>query len=71
MGMFYVADLLGGARNLLLGNIIKNQFLVVRDWPFGAALSVTLIALMGLLLWLYARANARIHRRGGIHDSTP
>lgn len=36
MGMFYVADLLGGARNLLLGNLIKNQFLVIRDWPLEA-----------------------------------
>ena len=69
MGMFYVADLLGGAKNLLLGNIIKNQFLVVRDWPFGAALSVTLIVLMGLLLWLYMQANRRINRRGGLDDN--
>ncbi len=69
MGMFYVADLLGGAKNLLLGNIIKNQFLVVRDWPFGSALSLTLVLLMGLLLWLYARANRHINRRGGLDDS--
>ena len=69
MGMFYVSDLLGGAKNLLLGNIIKNQFLTVRDWPFGAALSITLIVLMGLLLWLYALANRRINRRGGLNDN--
>ncbi|MBF0256382.1 MAG: spermidine/putrescine ABC transporter permease PotB [Gammaproteobacteria bacterium] len=68
MGMFYVADLLGGAKNLLLGNVIKNQFLLVRDWPFGAALSVTLILLMAGLLLLYAWSNRRIHRRGGLDD---
>ncbi|WML90664.1 spermidine/putrescine ABC transporter permease PotB [Thiothrix lacustris] len=68
MGMFYVADLLGGAKNLLLGNIIKNQFLVVRDWPFGAAFSVALIGIMAVLLWLYFLANRRINRQGGLDD---
>lgn len=68
MGMFYVADLLGGAKNLLLGNIIKNQFLVVRDWPFGAAFSVALIVIMAGLLWLYVLANRRINRQGGLDD---
>ncbi len=68
MGMFYVADLLGGAKNLLLGNIIKNQFLVVRDWPFGAAFSVALIAIMAGLMWLYFLANRRINRVGGLDD---
>ncbi len=68
MGMFYVADLLGGARNLLLGNLIKNQFLVVRDWPFGSAASVALIVLMAVLLWAYFQANRRVSRRGGLED---
>lgn len=70
MGMFYVADLLGGAKNLLLGNIIKNQFLVVRDWPFGAAFSVALIGIMALLMWLYFLANKRINRLGGLDDES-
>ena len=68
MGMFYVSDLLGGARNLLIGNVIKNQFLLARDWPFGSAISVGLILIMALLLWLYYRANRRIQRQGGLHD---
>jgi spermidine/putrescine transport system permease protein len=68
MGMFYVADLLGGAKNLLVGNIIRNQFLVVRDWPFGAAFSITLIAIMAMLMWLYFLANRRINRQGGLDD---
>ncbi|VEA73154.1 Spermidine/putrescine transport system permease protein PotB [Serratia rubidaea] len=37
MGLFFVADLMGGAKNLLIGNVIKSQFLNIRDWPFGAA----------------------------------
>ncbi len=42
MGLFYVSDLMGGAKNLLIGNVIKSQFLNIRDWPFGAATSITL-----------------------------
>lgn len=68
MGMFYVADLLGGATNLLLGNVIKNQFLVVRDWPFGSAFSVTLVVIMALMLVAYHRANRWIQRKGGLDD---
>jgi spermidine/putrescine transport system permease protein len=70
MGMFYVADLLGGAKNLLVGNIIKNQFLVVRDWPFGAAFSMALIVIMAGLMWLYFVANRRINRQGGLDDES-
>ncbi|MEJ2404069.1 MAG: spermidine/putrescine ABC transporter permease PotB [Candidatus Thiodiazotropha sp.] len=70
MGMFYVSDLLGGAKNLLIGNVIKNQFLLTRDWPFGSAISVGLILIMALLLYLYYWANRRIQRRGGLHDET-
>lgn len=53
VGMFYVADVLGGAKNLLVGNIIKNQFLDARDWPFGAAASLLLTLAMGILLYAY------------------
>lgn len=68
MGMFYVADLLGGATNLLLGNVIKNQFLVARDWPFGSAFSVTLIVMMALMLAVYCQANRLVQRKGGLDD---
>ncbi|CAM3936304.1 spermidine/putrescine ABC transporter permease PotB [Psychrobacter arenosus] len=60
MGMFYVADILGGARNLLVGNVIKNQFLDARDWPFGAAASVLLTLAMAVLLWAYYASSRRI-----------
>lgn len=53
IGMFYVADVLGGAKNLLIGNVIKNQFLDARDWPFGAAASLLLTLAMGILLYAY------------------
>lgn len=70
MGMFYISDLLGGAKNLLLGNIIRNQFLSSMDWPFGSAISIAMILLMGLLMLAYFQASRRINRTGGIHDST-
>ncbi|QJC35471.1 spermidine/putrescine ABC transporter permease PotB [Enterobacteriaceae endosymbiont of Donacia proxima] len=53
MGMFYISDLMGGSKNLLIGNIIKNQFLYIRDWPLGAATSNIIILFTGIFLILY------------------
>jgi spermidine/putrescine transport system permease protein len=53
MTIFYVPDLLGGARTILIGNLIQNKFLAGRDWPMGATMSVMLTLLMSLLLLLY------------------
>jgi len=61
MTIFYIPDLLGGAKTLLLGNIIQNQFLAARDWPMGAAISVTLTLTISLCLFLYARYFKRDH----------
>jgi len=55
MGLFYVPDLLGGAKSMLLGNLIKNQFLVAGNWPFGSAASIFLTILMLALVFLYFR----------------
>ncbi|PXW21951.1 ABC-type spermidine/putrescine transport system permease subunit I [Pantoea sp. JKS000250] len=63
MGLFYVADLMGGAKNLLIGNVIKSQFLNIRDWPFGAATSIVMTLLMGLLLLIYWRAARLLNNR--------
>jgi spermidine/putrescine transport system permease protein len=64
LGMFYIADILGGARSMLLGNYIRDQFLVFRDLPMGAAASVAMTVAMGILLLLYYLAN---RRSGGEH----
>lgn len=63
MGMFYVADLLGGAKVLLVGNIIKSEFLVTRNWPFGSAISIGLTVLMALMLYIYYRANKLMNKK--------
>ncbi|KAA8669807.1 ABC transporter permease subunit [Clostridium sp. WLY-B-L2] len=43
LGLFYICDLMGGSKVMLIGNLIKNQFLVSRDWPFGAAVSIIMM----------------------------
>ena len=48
IAMFAVTDLLGGARVPLIGNVIQNQFLQARDWPFGAALGMAFLALFAI-----------------------
>jgi spermidine/putrescine transport system permease protein len=62
LGQFVVSDLLGGARSMLLGNLIQNQFAVARNQPFGSALAFELTAAVLLLLLGYA---ALARRRGG------
>ncbi len=66
MGLFYVATLLGGARQLLVGNLIQQQFLNARNWPLGSATSVVLILMMALMLtgyWLVLRRLAGRRRQ--------
>ncbi|EFV5039176.1 spermidine/putrescine ABC transporter permease PotB [Salmonella enterica] len=63
MGLFYVSDLMGGAKNLLIGNVIKVQFLNIRDWPIGAATSITLTIVMGLMLLIYWRASRLLNKK--------
>jgi spermidine/putrescine transport system permease protein len=55
MGMFVVPDLLGGAKYMLVGNLIEQQFGASRDWPFGAAVSMGLMLLTMLSLYFYRR----------------
>jgi spermidine/putrescine transport system permease protein len=62
LGMFYIADILGGARAMLLGNFIRDQFLVFRNIPMGSAASITMTVAMGLLLLLYYLATRRSGR---------
>jgi spermidine/putrescine transport system permease protein len=55
MGMFVVPDLLGGAKYMLVGNLIQQQFGTSRDWPFGAAISISLMVLTMISLQFYRR----------------
>jgi spermidine/putrescine transport system permease protein len=62
MGLFYIPDLLGGAKTMLMGNFIKNQFLTAMNWPFGSAASVFLLLLMALMLGIYFLVSRRFDR---------
>jgi spermidine/putrescine transport system permease protein len=58
-GEFVIPDLLGGARTVLVGNLIEQQFLLARDWAFGSALSVMLaILLVGAIMFYVRRVGA-------------
>ncbi len=53
MGLFFIADILGGNKIVLVGSLIQDQLTRGADWPFAAALSVVLMAITTLLLVLY------------------
>ena len=55
LGMFFIPELLGGSKEILVGNLIKNQFLIARDWPFGTAIGTVLTVIVVILMVVYAR----------------
>jgi len=59
MALFFISDLLGGASDILIGNVVRDQLLKSRDWPFAAALSVMLLAMTGLVMLIYRRAGGK------------
>jgi spermidine/putrescine transport system permease protein len=64
MGNFITPDLLGGGRTVMVGNLIYDQFLSARDWPFGSALAFILMGIMMALLSLQAFLINRARRIG-------
>jgi spermidine/putrescine transport system permease protein len=55
LGAYLVPDLMGGGKSIMIGNIVQNQFTTARDWPFGSALSLALMAIVMLLLFALMR----------------
>ncbi|OPJ62279.1 ABC transporter permease [Clostridium oryzae] len=53
LGLFFIPDLMGGSKIMFISNFIKNQFLTARDWPFGSAVSIVVIALTFIIIALY------------------
>ncbi len=62
LGNFVVPDLLGGGKAIMVGNLIQSQFFQARDWPFGAALSISVLAVTAVLLLVQARVLTRERR---------
>jgi spermidine/putrescine transport system permease protein len=58
-GQFVIPDLLGGAKTVMLGNAIQQQFGQSRDWPFGSAIAFVALGFVMLGLWVYARKSNR------------
>lgn len=55
MGLFFIADILGGNKVVLVGNVIQEQLMKAHNWPFAAALSVVLLVLTTVIIWLYRK----------------
>jgi spermidine/putrescine transport system permease protein len=55
MGLFFIADILGGNKVVLVGNLIQEQLMKAHDWPFAAALSVVLMLMTTFFIYLYRR----------------
>lgn len=60
MSNFVIPELIGGGKTVLIGNLIRDQFLKARDWPFGAALALVLTVSLILLLVIQARVSRRL-----------
>ena len=60
LGSFLTPDLLGGAKQLMIGNLIQNQFAAARNWPFGSAASLVMLSLVlaAVVAWLRLRDRA-------------
>lgn len=66
IGAFIAPELLGGGKNLMLGSLVQLQFSSARNWPFGSALSMVIMAAVMISLFFYAR-NARKNGGGFEH----
>ncbi|WP_431923611.1 ABC transporter permease [Nonomuraea jabiensis] len=58
-GNFVIPEILGGSKSIMVGNLIRDQFLKARDWPFGSTLALALIAVLIVLLLVQARVARR------------
>lgn len=64
LGYFFIPDLMGGSKIILMSNLIKNQFLTARDWPFGSAISVVLILVMFVFIGIYFKVIGVKEKKG-------
>lgn len=64
LGIYFISDLLGGGNSMMIGNLIRNQFLQSNNWPFGAALSIVLILVTLGILFVYTKVGGDIEDLG-------
>ena len=66
IGYFFITDILGGGKIMIIGNLIKNRFLTSRNGPFGASLSIFLIIITFILVWIYKKTGGKLDDLGGM-----
>lgn len=66
LGYFFISDLLGGGKLMILGNLIKNQFLTARNWPFGASISIAMLIVSYILVKIYKHLGGNMDDLGGM-----
>lgn len=66
IGYFFISDILGGGKVMIIGNLIKNQFLTARNWPFGSAISIFLIIVTFGLVKIYQKLGGKMDDLGGM-----
>lgn len=66
IGYFFISDILGGGKEMIIGNLIKNQFLTARNWPFGSAISIFLILVTFGLVKIYQKLGGKLDDLGGM-----
>ena len=64
LGYFFIVDVLGGGKIMIIGNLIKNQFLTARNWPFGASISVFLLLVTFLIIGIYRKTGGKLEDLG-------
>jgi spermidine/putrescine transport system permease protein len=59
LGSFLGPDLMGGAKHMMIGNLVQNQFGAARNWPFGSAVSFVLMGVVLISMVIYLRVQGR------------
>ena len=61
MGNFVVPELLGGGKTVMIGNLVRDQFLKARDWPFGATFALVLTVILIILISIQSRVSKKVN----------
>ena len=64
LGYFFIVDVVGGGKIMILGNLIRNQFLTARNWPFGSAISVFLLIITFGIIGIYRKTGGKMEDLG-------
>jgi spermidine/putrescine transport system permease protein len=60
VGNFIVPELLGGGKTVMVGNLIRDQFLKARDWPFGSVLAISMVVMLLILFFIQSKVNKAV-----------